>query len=235
MKKILGLWRSLHMVLPIGRSVKIYCIWSIFGIWRRSIAFDLSLAFEDRMHLINLWNMKKIYCIWSIFGIEDLCIWSLFGIWRSIAYDQYLAYDDLLCMINLWNWRSLYMIYLLAYEDLWHINNLWHLRSIAYDQSLVLKIVAYDSCYMKIFFAYLSWSFGRWRRSLHAMPFVAGVDSKHALFEGVPTFSAIQITLAISVFGKKRSGRRDAVVVVFQILKFLLIVVARFRFGLKAK
>jgi len=43
----------------------------------------------------------------------------------------------------------------------------------------------------------------------------------------------------ISVFGKKRSGRRDAVVVavfvVFQILKFLLIVVARFRFGLKAE
>jgi hypothetical protein len=43
----------------------------------------------------------------------------------------------------------------------------------------------------------------------------------------------------ISVFGKKRSGRRDAVVVavvvVFQMLKFLLIVVARFRFGLKAK
>ncbi len=96
------------------------------------------------------------------------------------------------------------------------------------------------------------------------MPFVAGVDSKHALFEGVPKFSAIKITLAlycnfppfasvvsralifelgwaeISVFGKKRSGRRDAVVVVvvvvvFQILKFLLIVVARFRFGLKAK
>jgi hypothetical protein len=92
------------------------------------------------------------------------------------------------------------------------------------------------------------------------MPFVAGVDSKHALFEGVPKFSAIKIiTLAlccnfppfasvvsralifelgwaeISVFGKKRSGRRDAVVVVFQILKFLLIVVARFRFGLRAK
>jgi len=90
-------------------------------------------------------------------------------------------------------------------------------------------------------------------------PFVAGVDSKHALFEGVPKFSAIKITLAlccnfppiasvvsralifelgwaeISVFGKKRSGRRDAVVVVFQILKFLLIVVARFRLGLKAK
>jgi hypothetical protein len=86
---------------------------------------------------------------------------------------------------------------------------------------------------------------------------------KHALFEGVPKFSAIKITLAlccnfppfasvvsralifelgwaeISVFGKKRSGRRDAVVVavvvVFQILKFLLIVAARFRFGLKAK
>jgi hypothetical protein len=93
------------------------------------------------------------------------------------------------------------------------------------------------------------------------MPFVAGVDSKHALFEGVPKFSARKITIAlccnfppfasivsralifelgwaeISVFGKKRSGRRDAVVVVvvFQILKFLLIVVARFRLGLKAK
>jgi hypothetical protein len=35
--------------------------------------------------------------------------------------------------------------------------------------------------------------------------------------------------------GRKRSGRRDAVIVVFQILKFLFIVVARFCFGLKAK
>jgi hypothetical protein len=109
MKKNLGhFWRSLHMVFPIGRSVKIYCIWSIFGIWR-SIAYDQSLAYEDLLHMINLWHLK-IYCIWSIFGI-----------WRSIAYDQSLAFEDLLHMINLWLWRSLHMI------------NLWHWRSIAYE------------------------------------------------------------------------------------------------------
>jgi len=40
----------------------------------------------------------------------------------------------------------------------------------------------------------------------------------------------------ISVFGKKRSGRRDAVVVaVVVVFQILLIVVARFRFGLKAE
>ncbi len=89
----------------------------------------------------------------NLWHMKIYCIWSIFGKWRSIAYDQSLAFEDLLHMINL-----------------------WYLRSIAYDESLVLKIVAYDFCYMKIFFTYLSWCFGRWRRSLHAMPFVAGVD-----------------------------------------------------------
>jgi len=106
-RRILGIWRSLHMVFPIGRSVKIYCIWSIFGIWR-SIACHQSLAL-------------KIFAIWSIFGIEDLCIWSIFGIWRSIAYDQSLALKIFAYDLSL------------AFEDLLHMINLWHWRSIAYE------------------------------------------------------------------------------------------------------